>query len=412
MQNEEEIIVNIETVKSDKLLEKPIPYLTILIIIICIIDFVFKLSYGEIKSWVQYESLGFYPYGEIIAGKYWALITSAFVHGNLMHIAFNLLAIVFLGKKIEKEIGLIKYALLFFTSCIASSGLELLFDSTTGMGISGVAYAFVGFIWVAGKKFNSFKNYLRKEDFNNAMIWMVACFVMTYFKLWNIANFSHLGGFLWGVTFAYAYMLKEKILVFVSLQLIQIGLAFLAVFYAPWNTTWLKVKASEILKNGDYNQAQGYLNKIVSKEPSEINSYYILASISETNKDYNGAEKYYQKIIELTEKHSKGDPQVIKEVLYKTKSKLALMYLLESRPNEAIKLFESFLNLGDYEEKSLNHYNLACAYSIVNNKDKALKNLSKAIELDKKYLEGSKNDPDFNNIKDSKEFLDLIKDDN
>lgn len=405
MQNEE-----ISTsIKSDKLLEKPIPFLTILITLICIIDFLFKLSYGEINLWSQYESLGFYPYEQIIAGKYWALITSAFVHGNLMHIAFNCLAIVFLGKKIEKEIGFIKYGLLFLTSCIASSGLELLFENTTGMGISGVAYAFVGFLWIAGKKLENFKNYLRKEDFNNAIIWMVACFIMTYFKLWNIANFSHLGGFLWGVTFAYAYMLKEKILISLFLQIIQLSSGFLAIFYAPWNTTWLKIKASEIIKNGDYEQAKNYLNKIVANEPNEFNSYYILASISESNKDYKSAEHYYKKLIELigTEKNSKVSKAILSDILYKTKSKLALMYLLQSKPNEAIKLFESFLTIGSEVEKGINYYNLACAYALINNKSKALENLSKAGGINKNFLKDAKTDNDFNNIKDSDDFLKL-----
>jgi len=54
-------------------------------------------------------------------------------------------------------------------------------------------------------------------------------------------------------------------------------------------------------------------------------------------------------------------------------------------------------------------YNKACIESLQNNKDKALEHLKKAINLDDKYKESAKADSDFNNIRDSQEFKELIE---
>ncbi|MGB5912382.1 MAG: hypothetical protein WBH31_14410 [Promethearchaeia archaeon] len=52
--------------------------------------------------------------------------------------------------------------------------------------------------------------------------------------------------------------------------------------------------------------------------------------------------------------------------------------------------------------------NKACIESLRDNKEKSLEYLIKAIDLDKKYIDSAKSDEDFDNIRDSKEFKDLI----
>ena len=54
-------------------------------------------------------------------------------------------------------------------------------------------------------------------------------------------------------------------------------------------------------------------------------------------------------------------------------------------------------------------YNKACLESIRNNQEKAIEFLEKAIELNDYFLDLARNDKDFANIRDSKEFKDLIE---
>lgn len=58
---------------------------------------------------------------------------------------------------------------------------------------------------------------------------------------------------------------------------------------------------------------------------------------------------------------------------------------------------------------TLAHYNLACLYAKENKTESAISSLSKAIELDKKYIEMARMDPDFDTIRNTNEFRELVK---
>jgi membrane associated rhomboid family serine protease len=49
------------------------------------------------------------------------LFTSMFIHANIAHIAFNLLALVYLGGYAERAIGIPRYLLVYFMSGIAAA---------------------------------------------------------------------------------------------------------------------------------------------------------------------------------------------------------------------------------------------------------------------------------------------------
>jgi len=54
------------------------------------------------------------------------------------------------------------------------------------------------------------------------------------------------------------------------------------------------------------------------------------------------------------------------------------------------------------------HYNLACGYSLKNEKDLSIESLQTAITLDKNFIEIAKTEGDFDNIRESPEFQQLI----
>ena len=53
-------------------------------------------------------------------------------------------------------------------------------------------------------------------------------------------------------------------------------------------------------------------------------------------------------------------------------------------------------------------YNKAWSYSLKGDKENALKNLSKAIDLDAKYKEMAKRDEDFKNLWDDEDFKRIV----
>ena len=87
-------------------------------------------------------------------------------------------------------------------------------------------------------------------------------------------------------------------------------------------------------------------------------------------------------------------------------SHLGHIYSMQGRLDEAIVQYKNAIAINpDYVTA---HYNLACAYSLKNEKTLAIETLQKAIMLDQKYIEMSKTDSDFDNIRESPKFQQLI----
>ena len=72
------------------------------------------------------------------------------------------------------------------------------------------------------------------------------------------------------------------------------------------------------------------------------------------------------------------------------------------RHKEAVEAYEKALKIKPDDASAW--YNKACCYSLMKDKDNAIKNLSRAIELDAKYKEEAKKDEDFKSLWDDEDF--------
>ena len=78
-------------------------------------------------------------------GEWWRLITSAFLHGSLIHLGMNMLVLWIVGSPVEQAIGRGRFVALYFVSGLAGSAGALLFDpSAITVGASGAIYGILG----------------------------------------------------------------------------------------------------------------------------------------------------------------------------------------------------------------------------------------------------------------------------
>ncbi|MGO9750951.1 MAG: rhomboid family intramembrane serine protease [Solirubrobacteraceae bacterium] len=94
--------------------------------------------------------------------QYWRLLTSGFLHASLLHIAFNMFFLYFVGRMLEPAIGRANFLAIYFASLLAGSFGALLFQpdiptigaSTACFGVFGalivVAHARRIPIWQSG----------------------------------------------------------------------------------------------------------------------------------------------------------------------------------------------------------------------------------------------------------------------
>jgi membrane associated rhomboid family serine protease len=85
-------------------------------------------------------------YGPLVAqGDWWRLITAAFLHGSVIHIGFNMVALAWLGGPVERYIGSVRYLALYLVSGLAGSAGALVATPTSvTVGASGAVFGILG----------------------------------------------------------------------------------------------------------------------------------------------------------------------------------------------------------------------------------------------------------------------------
>ena len=78
-------------------------------------------------------------------GEWWRIITAGFLHAGLLHLAFNMYFLYFLGTLMEPEIGKLRFAAIYFVSLIGGSlGAVLLTPNSYTVGASGAVFGLMG----------------------------------------------------------------------------------------------------------------------------------------------------------------------------------------------------------------------------------------------------------------------------
>ena len=133
---------------------------------------------------------------EVRAGEVWRLITPIFLHGDFMHIIFNMMWLAQFGKFIESRFGGAKLLALVMVIGVGSNLAQYLWSRSPYFGgMSGVNYGLFGFLWMKGK-FGRDQNWqMHPQTVQLMLMWMVLCFTKL---LGPVANGAHVGGLVIG----------------------------------------------------------------------------------------------------------------------------------------------------------------------------------------------------------------------
>ena len=63
--------------------------------------------------------------GRTVGFEPWQLLTSSFLHGGLAHLGLNMFALWMFGRDVERVLGAVRFAQLYFTSVLAAGLAEL-----------------------------------------------------------------------------------------------------------------------------------------------------------------------------------------------------------------------------------------------------------------------------------------------
>ena len=228
-------------------------------------------------DWASYTRWGAPSSKAIWNGAVWGLVTSSFVHLASWHLAFNLYWFWIVGRKIEFERGPLFTLFLLLTAAFASSVAEVSFGGNTGIGLSGVVYAFVGFIWVGARFDARFQAFMSSRLLWSFLGWLVLCVVLTLNDVWQVGNAGHIGGLAWGA--ALAWLGTRRRAWRYGLVAGCLGLMSVPILWAPWSVGWLSNRAYNLHVANDLPVAKHYYQLVLAKDSANEFAHQNLALI-------------------------------------------------------------------------------------------------------------------------------------
>lgn len=156
-----------------------------------------------------YGKGAFDPVLMINENQWYRFITCMFLHGDVYHLSSNMIYLYTLGDMVEKDLGHIKYFLLYMLSGIAGGAASMAFsvltkDFTPAVGASGAIFGITGaLLWIIIRNKGGDKKLTVLK-----MIFLIVYSLYNGFVSTNIDNAAHVGGLIGG--FVLAIILYRK----------------------------------------------------------------------------------------------------------------------------------------------------------------------------------------------------------
>jgi membrane associated rhomboid family serine protease len=141
------------------------------------------------------EFLGGAPVG-VADGEWYRMLTAAFLHQQIWHVALNMFALWILGSALEPVLGRWRFIALYLLSALGGSAASLATSDVISFGASGAVFGLMGALFVVLRRFG--------RDVSAVLV-ILAINVVLGFVVPGIDWRAHLGGLVTGAALAYVF---------------------------------------------------------------------------------------------------------------------------------------------------------------------------------------------------------------
>ncbi len=178
------------------------PLVTNLILIVTILVFVVQYLTQNFMG----MDLPFIYLGKInefiLRGQLWRFFTPMLVHGDILHIGFNMYALYIFGRNLEYQYGHLRFFMLYLVSGFAGNVVSFVLTPNPSLGASTAIFGLVAaqavFVYRNKRFFGK-----RGQSILANTIMIMAINLFLGLSLSNIDNWGHFGGLLGGAVFAW-----------------------------------------------------------------------------------------------------------------------------------------------------------------------------------------------------------------
>ncbi|HET6491039.1 MAG TPA: rhomboid family intramembrane serine protease [Syntrophales bacterium] len=139
--------------------------------------------------------------------RWWTILTASSLHGGILHIAFNMMALHQLGPFVTHEYGTARFVILYVVSGIAGFVLSYLVGIPFTLGASASVCGLIGAILYYGK---SRGGYFGMAIYRQAMGWIIGL-ILFGLLLPGINNWAHGGGVAAGIAIGFALGYEDRV---------------------------------------------------------------------------------------------------------------------------------------------------------------------------------------------------------
>jgi len=211
----------------DNIPSKTRPIITYIILGLNILVFIYEISLGtHLDAFIgQFGAVPYNIFNPVGLSSYMTLLTSMFMHANLMHIVGNMLFLWIFADNIEDRIGHIMFIIFYITCGLAGALLHSVFTPTSTIpmiGASGAISGVLGAYIILYPKarisalipLGFFLRIVQLPSLVFLGIWFLMQFLFGISSIrgtgGGVAYLAHIGGFLVGLLWALPFKFRQK----------------------------------------------------------------------------------------------------------------------------------------------------------------------------------------------------------
>ena len=187
-----------EYVTFDPRIPKYTPVITRAIISLIIVMYIVEIFFNALYSEKAIILLGAKWNEGITQGEYWRFITPVLLHGNLIHLLLNVIALNIFANELESIYGTLRFLLIFLLSSWGATLTSYAFSTGIAIGASGALFGIIGGLIIFF--------FRQREKVTGATMKFKAMYTLVIINLLlglflpRIDNSAHLGGLITGLT--------------------------------------------------------------------------------------------------------------------------------------------------------------------------------------------------------------------
>lgn len=196
----------IENKKYENVFKPKKIIITKILIAINILMYILSLVIGDNISY-NLIVLGANNRGLVLDGEFYRLITSAFLHGSLLHLVVNMYSLWIIGSQVETYIGKLKYLIIYLLSALMGSLFSIVFlENSLSVGASGAIFGLMGSLLYFGYHYRLYLSNALTSQIIPIVIFNLALGFLSS----SIDNGAHIGGLIGGYLSTMIVGLKYK----------------------------------------------------------------------------------------------------------------------------------------------------------------------------------------------------------